>query len=211
MAVELTGIAVQIHGGMGFVEETGVAQHYRDARITTIYEGTNGIQAIDLVGRNLKRRARLEHPHDRVQQVFAHGNRQRRERTENLHGCGGDTHLFVRLTERGLGGCLPRVHPATWQRHLPAVLPQRRPALGQREEPVTSVGIQRDEPSRRAELFARQVCFSTDPPSRRHPPLRLMPREGTSEDAPKSFRQLIHSTIVTGLRGHRLHAERVSY
>jgi alkylation response protein AidB-like acyl-CoA dehydrogenase len=53
MAVEMTGIAVQIHGGMGFVEETGVAQHYRDARITTIYEGTNGIQAIDLVGRKL--------------------------------------------------------------------------------------------------------------------------------------------------------------
>lgn len=53
MGVELTGLAVQIHGGMGFVEETGVAQHYRDARITTIYEGTNGIQAIDLVGRKL--------------------------------------------------------------------------------------------------------------------------------------------------------------
>ncbi|MDA0371861.1 MAG: acyl-CoA dehydrogenase [Actinomycetota bacterium] len=53
MAVELTGLAVQIHGGMGFVEETGVAQHYRDARITTIYEGTNGIQAIDLVGRKI--------------------------------------------------------------------------------------------------------------------------------------------------------------
>ena len=53
MGVELTGLAVQIHGGMGFVEETGVAQHYRDARISTIYEGTNGIQAIDLVGRKI--------------------------------------------------------------------------------------------------------------------------------------------------------------
>ena len=53
MSIELTGLAVQIHGGMGFVEETGVAQHYRDARITTIYEGTNGIQAIDLVGRKI--------------------------------------------------------------------------------------------------------------------------------------------------------------
>ena len=53
MAVELTGTAVQVHGGMGFIEETGVAQHYRDARITTIYEGTNGIQAMDLVGRKL--------------------------------------------------------------------------------------------------------------------------------------------------------------
>ena len=53
MGVELTGTAVQIHGGMGFIEETGVAQHYRDARITTIYEGTNGIQAMDLVGRKI--------------------------------------------------------------------------------------------------------------------------------------------------------------
>jgi hypothetical protein len=44
---------VQIHGGMGFIEETGAAQYYRDARIAPIYEGTNGIQAADLVGRKL--------------------------------------------------------------------------------------------------------------------------------------------------------------
>ena len=44
---------MQIHGGMGFIEETGAAQHYRDARITPIYEGTNGIQSIDLVTRKL--------------------------------------------------------------------------------------------------------------------------------------------------------------
>ena len=53
LGVELTSIAVQVHGGMGFVEETGVAQHYRDARINPIYEGTNGIQALDLVTRKL--------------------------------------------------------------------------------------------------------------------------------------------------------------
>ena len=53
MAVENTSLAVQVHGGMGYVEETGVAQHYRDARITPIYEGTNGIQAIDLLGRKV--------------------------------------------------------------------------------------------------------------------------------------------------------------
>jgi hypothetical protein len=46
-------MGVQIHGGMGFIEETGAAQYYRDARITPIYEGTNGIQAGDLVGRKL--------------------------------------------------------------------------------------------------------------------------------------------------------------
>ncbi len=50
---EVASIGVQIHGGMGFVEETGAAQYYRDARILPIYEGTNGIQAIDLVARKL--------------------------------------------------------------------------------------------------------------------------------------------------------------
>ncbi|MEY3019371.1 MAG: hypothetical protein RLZZ272_355, partial [Actinomycetota bacterium] len=53
LGVELTSIALQVHGGMGYVEETGVAQHLRDARIAPIYEGTNGIQAIDLVLRKL--------------------------------------------------------------------------------------------------------------------------------------------------------------
>ncbi len=53
LGCELTGLGVQIFGGMGFVEETGVAQHLRDARIAPIYEGTNGIQAIDLVLRKL--------------------------------------------------------------------------------------------------------------------------------------------------------------
>ena len=52
---EVTSLGIQVHGGMGFIEETGVAQHYRDARITSIYEGTNAIQANDLVGRKLVR------------------------------------------------------------------------------------------------------------------------------------------------------------
>lgn len=50
---EVASLGVQVHGGMGFIEETGAAQHFRDARITPIYEGTNGIQAADLVGRKL--------------------------------------------------------------------------------------------------------------------------------------------------------------
>ncbi|CCG40270.1 acyl-CoA dehydrogenase [Magnetospirillum molischianum] len=53
--VQIADMAVQVFGGMGFVEETGVAQHLRDARIAPIYEGTNGIQALDLIGRKLIR------------------------------------------------------------------------------------------------------------------------------------------------------------
>jgi alkylation response protein AidB-like acyl-CoA dehydrogenase len=53
VGVEMSSIGIQVHGGMGFVEETGAAQYYRDSRITPIYEGTNGIQAIDLVMRKL--------------------------------------------------------------------------------------------------------------------------------------------------------------
>ncbi len=57
IAQEVTSLGVQVHGGMGFIEETGAAQHYRDARIITIYEGTTGIQANDLIGRKTARDA----------------------------------------------------------------------------------------------------------------------------------------------------------
>ena len=57
LGIEIASTGVQIHGGMGFIEETGAAQHLRDARITTIYEGTTGIQALDLIGRKLGRDA----------------------------------------------------------------------------------------------------------------------------------------------------------
>ena len=54
LGVEAASAGVQVHGGMGFIEETGAAQHYRDARIAPIYEGTNGVQAADLVGRKVR-------------------------------------------------------------------------------------------------------------------------------------------------------------
>ncbi|HEX4327698.1 MAG TPA: acyl-CoA dehydrogenase [Burkholderiales bacterium] len=57
MSLEVTSLGVQVHGGMGFIEETGAAQYYRDARILTIYEGTTAIQANDLVGRKTARDA----------------------------------------------------------------------------------------------------------------------------------------------------------
>ena len=54
-AIDITSLGIQIHGGMGYIEETGAAQYFRDARISTIYEGTTGIQAKDLVGRKIAR------------------------------------------------------------------------------------------------------------------------------------------------------------
>jgi len=54
LGFEIASSALQVHGGMGYIEETGIAQHLRDARIAMIYEGTNGIQALDLVGRKLR-------------------------------------------------------------------------------------------------------------------------------------------------------------
>src|SRR5574337_171721 len=55
MGIDVTSLGIQVHGGMGFIEETGAAQHWRDSRITTIYEGTTGIQANDLIFRKLMR------------------------------------------------------------------------------------------------------------------------------------------------------------
>ena len=55
MSLEVTSLGVQVHGGMGFIEETGAAQYYRDARILPIYEGTTAIQANDLIGRKTLR------------------------------------------------------------------------------------------------------------------------------------------------------------
>lgn len=55
IGVDVASIGVQVHGGMGYIEETGAAQHLRDSRIAPIYEGTNGIQAMDLVGRKLRK------------------------------------------------------------------------------------------------------------------------------------------------------------
>jgi hypothetical protein len=54
-SIDIASTGIQVHGGMGFIEETGAAQHFRDARITTIYEGTTAIQANDLVGRKIAR------------------------------------------------------------------------------------------------------------------------------------------------------------
>ncbi|MGH8377618.1 MAG: acyl-CoA dehydrogenase, partial [Gammaproteobacteria bacterium] len=54
-AIDIASLGIQIHGGMGYIEETGAAQYFRDARISTIYEGTTGIQAKDLIGRKIAR------------------------------------------------------------------------------------------------------------------------------------------------------------
>jgi alkylation response protein AidB-like acyl-CoA dehydrogenase len=81
IAQEVVSLGVQVHGGMGYIEETGAAQHLRDARITTIYEGTTGIQANDLVGRKTARdggasaRAVIAEIQKTAAQLTGHANR----------------------------------------------------------------------------------------------------------------------------------------
>ncbi len=78
--IEVATIGIQVHGGMGYIEETGAAQHLRDARITTIYEGTTGIQANDLVGRKVGREqgrtalALIAEMEKLVDEISGHGN-----------------------------------------------------------------------------------------------------------------------------------------
>ena len=86
MAQEVTGLGVQVHGGMGFIEETGAAQHYRDAKILPIYEGTTAIQANDFVGRKTVRDG------GQVARSFA---AQIEETEQQLQSCGTPAALSV--------------------------------------------------------------------------------------------------------------------
>ena len=119
LAQAIAADAVQVHGGMGFVEETGAAQHYRDARILSIYEGTNGIQALDLVGRKLAldggaavRRLLAELRADAegsAELAAALGALE--AGTRNLQACGAEDREaaatpYLRLMGTVLGGCL---------------------------------------------------------------------------------------------------------
>ena len=87
VAETVTSIGISLHGGMGFIEETGAAQFYRDTKITQIYEGTNGIQAMDLVGRKLPMRAGGVHQ-DQVSRMKA--------TIEELAGAGSDLAVIHR-------------------------------------------------------------------------------------------------------------------
>ena len=110
--VAVSSLGIQVHGGMGFIEETGAASLYRDARIAPIYEGTNGIQAIDLVTRKL--------PQAGGQHVLGYHRRARRK-------CRGDPHLQSRrLRARRRGDRQGDRRPARIDA-LPAGSARRRP------------------------------------------------------------------------------------
>jgi len=83
VGVEVASLGVQVHGGMGFIEETGAAAFYRDARIAPIYEGTNGIQAIDLVTRKLPL-GEGEHVHAYIDELVAMAGAARSSNTAGL-------------------------------------------------------------------------------------------------------------------------------
>ncbi len=86
-SIDIASLGVQVHGGMGYIEETGAAQHFRDARITTIYEGTTAIQANDLIGRKIARENGVT-----VSAVIA----QMREVGGELASCGDENFAVIR-------------------------------------------------------------------------------------------------------------------
>ncbi len=94
VAETVTSTGIQVHGGMGYIEETGVAQYYRDTKITQIYEGTNGIQAMDLVGRKMPLRAGGVHQ-DQVDRMKA--------TVAELSGAGPELAVIHRELEAALG------------------------------------------------------------------------------------------------------------
>jgi alkylation response protein AidB-like acyl-CoA dehydrogenase len=100
IAEVVTSIGISVHGGMGFIEETGAAQFYRDTKITQIYEGTNGIQAMDLVGRKLPMRAGGVY-NDQVARMKA--------TVEELSGAGED----LAVIHRELAAALDALEDAT--------------------------------------------------------------------------------------------------
>jgi 3-(methylthio)propanoyl-CoA dehydrogenase len=141
VGVEVTSLAVQVHGGMGYIEETGVAQHYRDARIAPIYEGTNGIQALDLVGRKLpvdggahvkaflgELRAEVDHLPDGLTAIAEalHEGLDAVERTtawlaehrESFDDVAAGATPYLRLLATVVGGVLLARGAAAAQRHL---------------------------------------------------------------------------------------------
>ena len=120
LAVAIASTGIQVHGGMGYIEETGAAQYLRDARIAPIYEGTNGIQAGDLVGRKLRRDqgmaaaelfadiettiAALDRPHPHLAHLAGIGEELRRG-LEALRAATSD--LVVAAEDRAAAGAAP--------------------------------------------------------------------------------------------------------
>ena len=179
---EVASIGVQIHGGMGFIEETGAAQHYRDARILPIYEGTNGIQAIDLVARKLpleggkvveayigelkgvgRRGARLQPP-----RVRPHGRAPRR----GGRGTGRGEPLDGRRPAEEPGGRACRRHALS-----APVRPRRRrhlPRQGRAGGGAQRLGRTHGQPIAIARFFAENLATAAvGPEGHRHQRRRL--------------------------------------
>ncbi len=130
---EVASLGIQVHGGMGFIEETGAAQHLRDARIAPIYEGTNGIQAADLVGRKL-----------------------------GLDGGLAFDGLIADIARRGAGPDADRAgRRGRGRGGDPARAPARRPAGGQLSVPDDVLGAGRRLAGRAAGARARRRAIAT--------------------------------------------------
>ena len=158
-AQEVTSLGVQVHGGMGYIEETGAAQHYRDARIITIYEGTTGIQANDLIGRKTARdggaTARLVAAQiDKVVRASRVAGRFRAER-DRPAARGGNSVAAVGDRLGGADVCDAAAHRARRVGAVPQAV-----GIGRRRLAARPLGEDRRRPAasgrRRSSVHARQ-------------------------------------------------------
>jgi alkylation response protein AidB-like acyl-CoA dehydrogenase len=166
---EVASLGLQVHGGMGFIEETGAAQHYRDARITTIYEGTTGIQANDLIGRKTGARRRRDRARDRQ------GDRGGREPAGFVTGCrpagdrratgGRGSRAAARDRLDRAGVRTEHARRARGRGGLPCACGARSPAAGRWRA--------RPRSRRRSSLPARAIRDSGTPRSRRRATMRM--------------------------------------
>jgi len=107
MSVEVASLGIQVHGGMGFIEETGAAQYYRDARILPIYEGTTAIQANDFVGRKILRNGGA------TAQALADAMRETAAEVREAEGKGGDDAQALRVIAERLEAAIAAYERAT--------------------------------------------------------------------------------------------------
>ena len=197
LGFEIASTALQVHGGMGYIEETGVAQLLRDARIAMIYEGTNGIQALDLVGRKLKMAEGACRPRcsRSCAAIWRRSMPRARRRCGAADGCSGDARAGDRVAA-GRATTTTRMPPRPARRRTCACSrprsaascsPARRSPRAAPRSPRASARAPRSTSASSCPRPRR--CCPRSPPAPRRLPRSCSPRPPPSQPPPSRPRR----------------------